>query len=174
MSNNEPDSKIISVKFGVTPTKERRQHNGGVVCEAIRVDRQSKTYINRYRAVWESPLDVYFDRKVISKPEYRAGLRFHRAYYGSVMCRSKEMHLTSQEQASLKPTPLEGLLKEAYAALPLDTLGVVVNVCGYNEPVRNEVMLEKLRKGLGHLAVKWNMAAIEVCDPKQKQSPAQE
>jgi len=168
MFNNKDGDNVISIKLGITPTKERHLHNGGVVSETIRTDRHSKTYVKRYRAVWESPLDVYYDHKIITEPEYRAGLRFHRAYYGSVMCRRREMHLTSQQQADLQPTSLEGLLKEAYTALPLDRLGVVVNVCGYNEMAKDGVMLEKLRKGLGHLAVKWNMAAIEVCDHKQK------
>lgn len=156
MDNND-------IKAGIAPTKERHFHNGGVIRETIR---HGDTLSNRYRAVWECPLDVYFGRHIISKAEYRAGLRFHRAYYGAVLCRRIDMHPTSSEQASIKSSKCDDLLKEAYATLPFETLGTVVDVCGHSKPLYSPRALETLRKGLGHLAIEWNMAAIEVCEHK--------
>jgi len=153
------------IKTGITPTKERQFHNGGVIQETIL---QGETPISRYRAAWECPLDAYFGQNLISKAEFRAGLRFHRAYYGAVLCRRIEMRPTGSEQANIESSKSDELLKEAYETLPFGTLGTVVDVCGHSKPLYSPRALETLRKGLGQLAIHWHMAEIEVCEHKQK------
>src|SRR6202044_1104230 len=96
--------KSHPIKIGAIPTKERRRQNGGVFSEVIDRDANGKVFMKRYRAVWECPLDVYRDQKVINDREYRAGLRFHEAYYGAVICRKHQFHPVSKNQASQEPT----------------------------------------------------------------------
>ncbi len=159
--------RASTVKMGASPTKERRLQNGGVVMETIERNTHGKTLINRYRAAWECPLDAYRALKLIGEPEYRAGLRFHRAYYGAVLCRREEFRPTSSDHASMEPTMSDKLLNQAHKAIPPEDLGAVIDVCGHSKPAWNPRALEKLRKGLGHLALRWNMAAIEVCEYKR-------
>ena len=58
------------------------------------------------------------------------------------------------------------IIDKAYAILPIDEMRAIIDVCGHDLPVSNIKYLEKLRKGLGKLALQWNMAAIETCEHK--------
>src|ERR1700677_3960575 len=77
-----------SIKDGAAPTKERRRQNGGVYAEIITKDAKGYSLIKRYRAVWECPLDAYRDLGVINTQEHKAGLKFRRLYYATVICRA--------------------------------------------------------------------------------------
>jgi hypothetical protein len=155
--------RLLNVIIGIEPTKERRHQNGGLIKKAVR--HGNNVLINRYRAVWECPLDVYRDTDVISRTEHRAGMWFRRAYYGAVLSQRRDLRPTSHETATREPTMHDKLLNEARDALPADEMAAVTNVCGFSQHTYSPRALEKLRKGLGHLAVRWNMAAIEICDP---------
>src|ERR1700722_14873178 len=90
-----------SIKTGARPTKERQHHNGGVYTEVIDRNEDGKVFMTRYRAVIESPLDAYRHHNLINEPEYRAGLRFHKAYYGAVLCRKEDYRPVTSNQASM-------------------------------------------------------------------------
>ncbi|MDE1902132.1 MAG: hypothetical protein KGI37_10920 [Alphaproteobacteria bacterium] len=165
MQKQQSEKSLLSVIIGIEPTKERHHQNGGLIKKAVRVG-NNEFLINKYRAVWECPLDVYRDTNAISKTEYRAGMWFRRAYYGAVLSQRRDLRPTSHEAATMEPTMHDRLLNEARAALPSDQITVVTGVCGHSQLTYSPHALEKLRKGLGHLAVRWNMAAVEVCDHK--------
>lgn len=164
MNKFQDNSTISRLSANVTPTKERWQHNGGVKEEVIAWDADGNPTTTRFRAVCECPLDDYKDQNLINKYEHKAGIKFRRVYYGVVLCRRPETGLTSKDQASRSPTMSERLLKQAYETLPSDELNVVVTVCGDGHHIWNRSALEKLRRGLGKLAIAWHSAAIEVCE----------
>ena len=168
MAKQRFKKRANTVRMGASPTKERRRQNGGVVMETVERDAHGRELINRYRAAWECPLDAYRDLNVIGEPEYRAGLRFHRAYYGVVFGRRYDFKPTNNYLSTMEPNMSERLLKQAYDTLPTDELGAVIDVCGHGERIWNPRALDKLRKGLGHLAIRWHMTAIEVCEHKRK------
>jgi len=151
------------VPGNVTPTQERMGQNGGI---AILNNFEGEA--TRYRAVWEHPLDAYYQLKAINKAEYQAGLKFSQAYYGAAICRTIDMRPTTKDQAELKPAWQEAILKQAYRDLPYGALNAVVDVCGHGEPIRSLRALEALRIGLGHLALLWNRVAIETCEHKKQ------
>ena len=62
----------------------------------------------------------------------------------------------------------EKLIRDAQRTLSPHNMWAVIDICGYDQPAKDATMLDKLKKGLGHLAVRWNMAAIEVCEHKPK------
>lgn len=157
-----------SIKSGIAPTKERRRQNGGIYSEVIDRDANGKVFMQRFRAVYECPLDVYRGHKFISDREYRAGMKFNEAYYGAIICRRYDFRPVSRNQAEMESTMSDRIINEAYAALPIKQMQAVIDVCGHDLPVTNIKYLEKLRKGLGTLALKWNMAAIEICERKSK------
>jgi hypothetical protein len=151
-----------------SPTKERRRQNGGVFAELIRRDPEGHSLIKRYRAVWECPLDAYKDFGLINAQEYRAGLKFRRIYYATVICRAINDH----ERVFGGDTQVanhERALKSAFQILPSHDKEAVIDICGHNQPARSPRMLDALKKGLGHLALKWNMVAIEVCEHKRNE-----
>ena len=100
MQKHKCKKSITGPGTGATPSKERRNQNGGLIWEAIPSSIRPGQLVRRYRAVWESPLDAYRAYGVINREEYRAGLRFHRAYYGVVLCRRADFRPTSDEHAS--------------------------------------------------------------------------
>lgn len=157
------------VKMGEVPTKERQHQNGGVFSEIVECDVNGKALIKRYRAVWECPLDAYRDRKILTGPEHLAGLRFRKAYYKAILSR----RATSERLRpySLRPsvglTTSEKILKEAYQTLPPYNKGIIIDICGHDLPARDQATLDKLKEGLGHLALRWHMASIEVCKRKR-------
>ncbi len=165
MSKFQNNPTISKPPADVAPTKERAQHNGGVKEEVVAWDADGNPVATRFRAVWECPLDAYRDHGVINKAEHKTGIEFRRVYYGVVFSRQPETRPTTEAQAVRKPTTSETKLKEAYDTLPFDELDVIVTVCGNNHHIWNARAYEKLRRGLGHLAVAWHSAAIEVCDP---------
>jgi hypothetical protein len=152
-----------SINTGITPTVERCRQNGGVRAEAIN---EGGVRTIRYRAVWQCPLDAYRYLNLIDRAEYKAGLKFHRAYYGAVVCTPHDFRPTGQRAAERKPTKSDLLLRKVYEVLPMEDLGVVIDICGHSNPARNQRTLEILKRGLGNLAAHWKMAANEVCKRK--------
>lgn len=151
------------IRMGITPTKERCRQHGGVRTETLC---RGNVRILRFRAVWECPLDAYHDLKVIDGAEYKAGLRFHKAFYDAVACKRPDFRPTSLEDAEMKPTRNERLLKKVLNILPPDDRRTIIDVCGYSRQVRDERALNLLKRGLGHLVTYWNLAANEVCKRK--------
>jgi len=161
MNKSKRKRTINSARSPLAPTKERRRQNGGVVRERSSDGRMT---VDRYRAVWECPLDAYRDQGLISDAQHRAGLRFRSLYYSAVITRPhNDCRPISIEQANMEPTMPDRLLNKAYDTLASDEIKAVVDVCGFSEHIWNPRAYEKMRKGLGHLAVQWNMAAVEVC-----------
>lgn len=167
MQNHKNRKSITGSGTGVYPTKERHKRNGGLIWEAIPSSLRRGQTVRRYRAVWESPLDAYRAYGVISRDEYRAGLRFHRAYYGLVLCRRTDCRPTSDEHASWKETAIEKLLKLARRIIAPEDLNAVIEICGHSQPARNPRALTCLKRGLGDLTSQWDMAAKEVCEQKR-------
>lgn len=160
--------RITTVKMGETPTKERRHQNGGVMSETVARDVDDKSLVKRYRAVWECPLDVYKDRKIITEPEHRAGLRFRQAYHRTVLSRSAARERLNRYPAKEGLTMNEKLIKDAYHVVSPHNIGAVIDVCGHGQMIWSSKALESLRKGLGDLAVSWHSAAIEVSEHTTK------
>jgi len=75
----------------------------------------------------------------------------------------------SSDQALMEPTMHDKLLDEAYEAVESQDMGHVIDVCGHSNHIWNPQALEKLRRGLGRLAVQWNMAAIEFTERDAKE-----
>ncbi len=149
---------------GATPTKERHNRNGGLIWETVPSSLRPGQQVRRYRAVWESPLDAYRLYGVITREEYLTGLRFHRAYFGVVMCRRADYRPTGEEHASWKETAVEKLLKLARKIIAPRDLDAVIEICGHSQPARNLRALTCLKRGLGDLASQWHLAANEVCN----------
>ena len=168
MSKHKRKKSITGPRTGATPTKERRNQNGGLIWETIPSSVRPGQLVRRYRAVWESPLDAYRAYGVISRDEYRAGLRFHRAYYGVVLCRRADYRPTGEEHASWKETAVEKLLKLARKIIAPEDLNAVIAICGHSQPARNPRALTCLKRGLGDLASQWHLAAREVCEPRKR------
>lgn len=168
MSKHKRKKSISGPGTGATPTKERRNQNGGLIWEAIPSSTRPGQIVRRYRAAWESPLDAYRAYGVINREEYRAGLRFHRAYYGAVLCQREANRPVSGKEALNPQTPMEWLLKLARGIINPADLNAVVDVCGYSKPAKNLRALACLKRGLGDLASQWHLAAREVCEPRRK------
>ena len=168
MSNFQEDSNntnVLKQSSNIAPTKERCQHNGGLKKEIIECDTEGNPVAVRYKAVWECALDVYKDFGLINKNEHKTGIEFRRVYHNAVSNnRLDDMLPATEAQASEKLTKSESKLKQAYNALPSDERNAVVNVCGNGFLIRNSRVHEKLRKGLGHLAIAWHSVAIEVTE----------
>lgn len=152
------------------PTQERRIHNGGVVSEPVTWDKDGKSVVNRYRAVWETPLDAYKDSDLITDPQHKAGLRYREAYHKAVLSRPPIYKGLVPTPANTELTKSEKLIKDAHRIISPDNKEVVVNVCGHGQMIYSERALDKLRKGLGELAISWHMAAIETCDHKKSKN----
>ena len=153
-------------RLGIAPTPERRKQNGGVIAERIIRNANDRGFITRYRAVWSCPLDAYRDSNFITRAEHLAGIIFHKAYYGSVLCRAAHMERLGNCAASDRLSPHERILKQAYRTLSFPSRKAVINICGHEEPARDEKKLQELRRGLGELARCWNTAAMEVTGHK--------
>ncbi|MCL2473719.1 MAG: hypothetical protein FWF23_02275 [Alphaproteobacteria bacterium] len=167
MSNFQEDSNNTSVlkqSNNVTPTKERYKHNGGVKEEVIAYDTEGNPVAVRYKAVWECALDVYRDFGLLNNKEHKTGIEFRRVYHDAASARNIDILPTTEVQALEEPTKSETKLKQAYTALPSAEREVVVAVCGNNFHIRSMSAHEKLRKGLGHLAIAWHSAAIEITE----------
>ena len=180
MSDFQEDTKSISKQLeqttlsvqstNVKPTKERHQHNGGVDEEVVAWDSEGNPIATRFRAVWECSLDAYRDFGLISKKEHKTGIEFRRIYSNAVSNRNLDMLPTTEVEASKKPTRSETKLKQAYNAVPSDEMEVIVTVCGNNFHIQSASAHEKLHKGLGHLAVAWCSADIEVTEPHYRKN----
>jgi len=168
MTKPKDKKKVTAQKTEMCPTKERSRQNGGVMMEAIANGADSLDMINRYRAVWECPLDAYKDFRVITEGEHQAGLRFRNAYYHAVLSRRAGYERLNNYPTSMNLNMSERILRDAQRIVAPHNMGTVIDVCGYDRVVWNEKALEKLRKGLGNLALHWHMMAIEVCEHKKK------
>lgn len=164
MRKHKRPKNITGPRTWVTPTKERHRQNGGLIAEVVPGSRRPGHFIKRYRAVWECPLDAYYDNGVINRAEYRAGRRFHRAYYGVVLLRRRDFRPTCEAHALWKETAVEKLLKLARKIVAPEDLNAVIAICGHSQPARNQRALSCLKRGLGDLASQWHLAAREVCE----------
>ena len=153
---------------GATPTKERHHRNGGLIWETVPSSTRPGQQVRRYRAVWESPLDVYRLYGVISREEYLTGLRFHRMYYGVVLLRRRDRRPVSAEHAAWKQTLVEKRLKQAHAIIAPRDLDAVIEICGHSLPARNPKALTCLKRGLRDLTNQWHLAAKDVCGYKRR------
>ncbi len=157
---------ITSPRTWATPTKERRQQNGGLIREDIRSGNGQT--VRRYRARWESPIDVYRGHGVITRRAYQAALRFHRIYYGVVLLRRRSSRPISEEHASWKKTRVEKLLELAREIIEPADMNAVIEICGHGLQARNIGALTCLKRGLGDLASQWSIAAREVCAARRR------
>jgi hypothetical protein len=157
-----------AIKIGIAPTQERYNRNGGLRMEIMDRDARGKVLMRRYRAVWECPLDAYLDHRVITEPEHRAGTRFRHAYHRAVLSRRAIAERLNRYPTTEGLTMNEKLIKDAYDTISPHNMGTVIDVCGHDRVIWGPQALESLRKGLGHLALKWHMTAIEVCEHKPK------
>jgi hypothetical protein len=161
--------RTIAVIFGTSPTKERRQHNGGLIMERVAKGMKGRRVVNRYRAAWECPLDIYRARKLITGAEYQAGLRFRQAFHQAVLSRSAQIERWQPyTHTNMEPTMSERLINEAYEVLGNEERDAVTTVCGYGGVIWNPAAYEKFKKGLGHLSVRWIGTTVEVCETKRK------
>ena len=171
MNKQKQRQKMITIRYGIAPTRERQFQNGGVRVETVAKGIHGKALVNRYNAVHECALDVYLERKIITRPQYRAGLRFREAYHRSITCRTAERNrlgLYSDNTNDKRLTMSEKLIRQAHNTLDSSEMGTVIDVCGNGHLTWNPKALEKLRKGLGHLSVKWQGVAVEICEHKTK------
>jgi hypothetical protein len=160
---------ITSPAIWTTPTPERCHQNGGVICESLPNTARHGHHITRYRAVWECPLDAYRAYGILNQAEYRAGLRFYRAYFGVVLCRREDFYSpVSRELASIEPASIDTQLKTARKIIAPQDLRAVINICGHSWPAQYQRDLVSLKRGLGELASRWNLAASEVCAPRKR------
>lgn len=153
---------------GAYPTKERHQRNGGLIWETVPGNDYPGQLVRRYRALWECPLDICRDFGVISREEYRAGMLFHRAYYGVVLLRRRDFRPVSMEHALWPRTGVENALGAACEIIRPENLDAVIEICGHSKPARNLRALTCLKRGLGNLVNEWHLAAREVCDYKRR------
>lgn len=165
MRKHKRQKSITGSGTWVAPTNERHLQNGGLIKEVIPGSGRLGHFIKRYRAVWECPLDAYRDNGVINREEYRAGRRFHRAYYGVVLLRRRDCRPISAEHATWKETAVEKLLKLSRQIVAPEDLNAVIEICGHSQPARNSRALVCLKRGLGDLASQWHLAAAEVTKP---------
>jgi hypothetical protein len=164
MSKKYRKNRILTVRIGETPTKERRNHNGGVIAEIADRDSAHRILIKRFRAVWECPLDKYRDDMAISLAEHQAGLKFKNAYYRAVLG-IKVSDIGSGckgdwEMASLTAVYSERLLIEAYQALSPKQKAIVINVCGHDEVAGTTARLKTLHRGLMKLCNVWKISDL--------------
>ncbi|MDD2324512.1 MAG: hypothetical protein PHW63_00655 [Alphaproteobacteria bacterium] len=161
------------VRTGQAPCPERFQHGGGLRRDLIKSHDKRKPSTLRYRARWSSPLDRYCEMKLIGYAQYEAGIRFwkayHRAVSGGAACSARASRIDSPARLCL-PDRLRrafACVEQAYAVLTADVLGVVIDVCAYDQPAASPQELDLLRKGLGRLAQEWGIAASELCHRKK-------
>lgn len=163
---NQKTSRYI---FGAFPTPERYRKLGGFRREFIKPDDMSGAMVQRYRARWATPLDLYRDKQVIDRAQYLAGLQFGRSYHHAVSsepaCRERSRRIDSPETADMSDGLRQALayVEQVYAAISSDTVNVMIDVCAYAQPATTPEALGKLRKGLGKLAYEWGMASTEMC-----------
>jgi hypothetical protein len=161
------------VSMGQAPCPERFQHSGGLRRDLVKSNGKKKLDTLRYRARWSSPLDLYCEKKLIGYAQYEAGMRFWKAYHCSVSGGAACHERARRIDGSALPEAPTGLrralasIEQAYAVLTADVLGVVIDVCAYEQPPASPQELDLLRKGLGRLAQEWGMAASELCHPKR-------
>ena len=167
--HNTENHKHSKYGIGAVPTPERHRKMGGLRRGFVETDSASGIFVQRYRARWASPLDLYRDKKLINRAQHLAGLRFGRAYHHAVAsepaCRERGSRIDSPETADASDCLTQALeyVEQAYAALSSDTVHVVIDVCAYARPVTNSEALGKLNKGLGRLALEWGLASTELC-----------
>ena len=167
--NQRPSRYII----GAAPTPERHRHLGGFRRKFIKADDASGAVVQRYRARWASPLDLYRDKQIIDRGQFLAGLRFGRIYRYAV---SSELACHERARRIDSPSTPDGsdslqralaYVEQAHAALTSDTMNVVIDVCAHAKPVSSPEALGKLRRGLGRLALEWGMAATDMCQHRK-------
>jgi hypothetical protein len=153
--------KTLPARMGEEATMERRQHAGGVIAEVVDRDLRGNPYMKRDRAVAECVLDAYLFRRIITKREYEAGLKFRRAYLRAVFKVRVEDPLSTSaydpEMALLIVPISEQVLRAAYAVLSKAQKRIVINVCGADDWAHGSARLATLHRALERLGDLWKL-----------------
>ena len=144
-----------------SPTLERQGQNGGII-ENKRWPKTTQKQSDRHiRAREECVLDSYIWRGILSRSEYKAGLKFRRAYLRAVLrIKISDNGAGSHgdhEMKALLPLQSEEILSEAYNALSLAQKSLIISVCGHDSWAGGTYKLETLRRGLQILATIWKI-----------------
>jgi hypothetical protein len=153
---------------GVSSPSKPYSNASDIMARTMTLSGLDSLLVKNGRAVWECYLDAYKYLNLISQSEHRAGLRFRQAYYCAVLSPYAAYERLNSRPVTINLTTSERLLKDAYKKLSPYNRAAIIDICGHNQPARNMDALEKLRRGLGHLAVAWHSAAIEVAEHKIK------
>ncbi len=161
MQKRRYKKKALSIRIGEAPTKERSQHQGGIVVEAAESTPNGQPITLRHRAIAECVLDSYYIRELISDPEYMAGMRFRKAYLRAILRVKVEdvgggAH-ADPEMAMLTPLYSEQLLREAYSVLDMTEKSVIITVCGHDDWVGGAYRMAALHAGLQKLIELWKL-----------------
>jgi len=165
--------KPSEYRLGAFPTTERCRHMGGFRRTFIKADDASGAVVQRYRARWASPLDLYRDKQIINRAQFLAGLRFGRIYQYAVSSKTAYSDRASRIDSPSPRNTSDSLLRalayveQAHASLSSETMSVVIDVCAHARPVTTPEALNQLRKGLGCLAREWGIAVAETCQNRK-------
>lgn len=153
--------KTLPARMGEQATMERRQHAGGVIAEVVDRDLRGNPYMKRDRAVAECVLDAYLFRRLLTKREYDAGLKFRKAYLRAVYGVRVEDPMNASaydpEMALLIVPISERILRDAYAVLSAAQKRIVINVCGADTWAQGSARLATLHRALEKLVELWKL-----------------
>jgi hypothetical protein len=162
MAKRKYKKKAVSIRIGETAPKERNQHQGGLISEVIDRLPNGKAIMKRLRAMAECVLDAYLIREVISLIEYKAAMRFRKAYLRAVL--HVKTHNTGVghhgdfEHAALTPTESEQLLRQAYGVLDMSEKAVIIAVCGHDDWSGGAYRVKYLHSGLEKMVKLWGVS----------------
>lgn len=162
MAKRRYKKKAIPVRIGQQPTKERHQHNGGMIAETVDRDASGKAILKRYKAIAECVLDSYFIREIISEAEYEAGMRFRKAYLRAVLhVRVDDVGAGSHHdpEMSIHTVMLsEQLIRQAYSVFDLTEQAVIITVCGHDDWAGGAHRMKAFHTGMAKLIELWNIS----------------
>jgi len=154
--------KAITIRVGEKAPKERQQHQGGLISEVIDRLPNGKAIMKRLRAMAECVLDAYVIREVINLLEYKAAMRFRKAYLRAVLHVKTDDtgvgHHGDTEHAALTPTESEQLLRQAYTVLDMTEKEVIIAVCGHDDWSGGTYRVKALHSGLEKLIKLWGIS----------------
>ncbi len=162
MAKRRYKKKAITIRAGETAPKERQQHQGGLISEVIDRLPNGKAIMKRLRAMAECVLDAYVIRSVINLLEYKAGIRFRKAYLRAVLHikthDSGVGHHGDLEHAALTLTESEQILRQAYEVLDMMEKAVIIAVCGHDDWSGGTYRVKALHSGLAKLIKLWGIS----------------
>jgi hypothetical protein len=164
---NRKKDRASAIQTGLGATRERGQHNGGIVREFAPDEQKTGRRVERHRAAWECKLDAYLAAKKIDDAQFHAGMRYREAWLFMAQ------GVQTRDAASIEridngggsPGELvidkrrgsEKILYEAdkEAGLSIGQTLVVRRVCGEDESIGGSGDMKTLCRGLEKLAVYW-------------------